>query len=173
MNSHSHGLLLSDYENNTELNSFFQVLSTNIAPSNGAVFVSTMEAYSYPFYGTQWHPEKNNFEWSQSEDYTNIPHSYNAIRASQATANFLIQEARKSSHIFPEEEQVKLIYSAPLLYTGPDWIYEQVYAFDRSKNELGATSGSMTRIKGFMSLLSLIPVLSMEPFYRLELAMRG
>ena len=102
MNSHGHGLLMSEYERNTNLKSFFRVLSTNIAPSNGAVFVSTMEALEYPFYGTQWHPEKNNFEWSLGAGYyTNIPHSYNAILASQATANFFLQEARKSSHYLP------------------------------------------------------------------------
>jgi hypothetical protein len=28
-------------------------------------FVSTMEAKNYPFYGTQWHPEKNNWTYEQ------------------------------------------------------------------------------------------------------------
>lgn len=131
-NSHSHGLLLSEYDQNTALNSFFQVLSTNIATaSGGEVFVSTMEAYNYPFYGTQWHPEKNNFEWSLKEgSYSNTPHSPNSVRASIETAMFFIQEARKSSHVFPEEEQNRLIYSAPVLYTGPNWVYDQIYVFD-------------------------------------------
>lgn len=158
MNSHGHGLLMSEYESNTNLSSFFQVLSTNVAPSNGAVFVSTMEALKYPFYGTQWHPEKNNFEWSLSAEYTNIPHSYNAILASQATATFFLQEARKSSHVFPEDEQDKLIYSAPLLYTGPDWIYEQVYVFDKKAT---TTSGSNNnRLKGYVR--SLLPSILMS-----------
>ena len=89
-NSHSHGLLLSEYDRNTALNSFFRVLSTNVATaSGGEVFVSTMEAYNYPFYGVQWHPEKNNFEWSLKEgSYTNTPHSPNAVRASIETALF-------------------------------------------------------------------------------------
>ena len=131
-NSHSHGLLLSEYESNAELNSFFRVLSTNVATaSGGEVFVSTMEAYDYPFYGTQWHPEKNNFEFSLKEgSYTNTPHSYNAVRASIETSLFFIQEARKSGHVFPEEKQSQLIYSAPILYTGPNRTYDQVYVFD-------------------------------------------
>ncbi|KAG7255592.1 hypothetical protein CRUP_018681 [Coryphaenoides rupestris] len=38
-----------------------QVLSTN---TDGNVdFISTMEAYRYPFYAVQWHPEKSPFEW--------------------------------------------------------------------------------------------------------------
>jgi len=128
-NSHDHGLLVSEYLSNREIRSFFRMLSYNRAPS-GPLFVSTVEARDYPFYGTQWHPEKNNFEWSQNADYSNMPHSPKAIEASQATAGFFLSEARKSSHVFPEEARDSLIYSAKLLYTGKgDWFYEQVYVF--------------------------------------------
>jgi gamma-glutamyl hydrolase len=128
-NSHDYGLLVSEYESNPALNTFFEMLSFNQDPA-GQLFVSTMEARDYPFYGTQWHPEKNNFEWSQNADYSNIPHSPNAILASQATARFFLSEARKSRHRFPEARRDELIYSAPVVYTGKgDWIYEQVYVF--------------------------------------------
>jgi gamma-glutamyl hydrolase len=120
---------VSEFRSNPALNSFFDMLSFNEAPA-GQVFVSTMEAKRYPFYGTQWHPEKNNFEWSQNADYSNIPHTPNAILASEATARFFLSEARKSRHVFPEVRRDALIYSAPILYTGKgDWIYEQVYVF--------------------------------------------
>jgi gamma-glutamyl hydrolase len=128
-NSHDHGLLVSEYTSNRSLHSFFEMLSFNETPA-GQVFVSTMEARDYPFYGTQWHPEKNNFEWSQNSDYSNIPHSPNAVLVSEATARFFVSEARKSSHTFPEPQRDQLIYSAPVIYTGKgDWIYEQVYVF--------------------------------------------
>jgi gamma-glutamyl hydrolase len=121
--------LVSEYRSNHSLNSFFEMLSFNEAPA-GQIFVSTMEARDYPFYGTQWHPEKNNFEWSQNADYSNIPHSPNAIEVSEATARFFLSEARKSGHTFPEAQRDELIYSAPIVYTGKgDWIYEQVYVF--------------------------------------------
>jgi len=128
-NSHDHGLLVSEYQSNKSLNSFFDMLSFNEAPA-GQVFVSTMEARHYPFYGTQWHPEKNNFEWSQNADYSNIPHSPTAVLVSEATSLFFLNEARKSAHVFPEALRDQLIYSAPVIYTGKgDWIYEQVYVF--------------------------------------------
>ena len=134
-NSHDHGLLVTEYESNRALNSFFDMLSYNEAPA-GQFFVSTMEARNYPFYGTQWHPEKNNFEWSQNGDYSNIPHTPNAIAVSQATAHFFLKEARKSKHIFPETRRDELIYSAPVIYTGQgDWIYEQVYVFCQKKRK--------------------------------------
>jgi gamma-glutamyl hydrolase len=128
-NSHDHGLLVSEYASNPALNAFFRWLSFNEAPA-GQRFVSTMEARAYPFYGTQWHPEKNNFEWSQNSDYSNIPHSPNAVLVSEAMARFFLSEARKSAHVFPESRRDELIYSAPVVYTGKgDWIYEQVYVF--------------------------------------------
>ncbi len=129
-NSHGHGLLVSEFESNPALHRFFEMLSSNQAPA-GMVFVSSMEARNYPFYGVQWHPEKNNWEWSQNSAYSNIPHSEMAIRTSVATADFLVGEARKSSHTFPESERGRLVYSAPLIYTGPHgWTYEQVYVFE-------------------------------------------
>lgn len=141
-NSHDHGLLVSEYRSNPALHAFFEMLSFNEAPA-GQVFVSTMEAREYPFYGTQWHPEKNNFEWSQNADYSNIPHSPNAVLASEATARFFVSEARKSRHVFPEAQRDELVYSAPVVYTGKgDWIYEQVYVFCR---EDAATCGPGAR----------------------------
>jgi len=128
-NSHDHGLLVSTYESTPALKAFFEMLSFNETPA-GQLFVSTMEARHYPFYGTQWHPEKNNFEWSQNADYSNIPHSPNAVLTSEATARFFLDEARKSRHVFPEARRDELIYSAPVVCTGKgDWIYEQVYVF--------------------------------------------
>ncbi|KAJ1455822.1 peptidase C26, partial [Pelagophyceae sp. CCMP2097] len=99
-NSHDHGVLLSTFEATPDLASFFAVISTNHLAKSGAEFVSTMEAFDYPFYGTQWHPEKANFEWSLGPDYSNIPHSPTAVEASQATANFFVEAARGSSHVF-------------------------------------------------------------------------
>ena len=166
-NSHSHCLLLDEYGRNTALNSFFQVLSTNVATaSGGEVFVSTMEAYNYPFYGVQWHPEKSNFEWSLKEgSYTNTPHSPNAVRASIETALFFVQEARKSSHIFPEEEQSQLIYSAPILYAGPNGTYDQVYVFDpieASRDATPSSSSSALYSDGQMAELRQAPAILLK-----------
>ena len=50
-------------------------------------------AKKYPFYAVQWHPEKNNFEWTTKEE---IPHSEHAVAVSQLTADFLVQEGQFS-----------------------------------------------------------------------------
>ena len=38
---------------------------------NGSEYISTIEAKNYPFFGTQWHPEKPPYEFS----LTAIPHT--------------------------------------------------------------------------------------------------
>jgi gamma-glutamyl hydrolase len=48
-----------------------------------------IEGYKYPFYGSQWHPEKNVFEWSLAE---NLNHDAHAVSITQATADFFVNE---------------------------------------------------------------------------------
>jgi gamma-glutamyl hydrolase len=47
------------YQTNPALNKFYNVLSTNV-DRKGVPFVSSIEAYDYPFYATQFHPEVTN-----------------------------------------------------------------------------------------------------------------
>ncbi|KAG7488488.1 hypothetical protein MATL_G00035360 [Megalops atlanticus] len=124
-NLHQWSLTMKSYNKSEELRMFYKVLTTNF---DGKVeFVSTMEAYKFPFYGTQWHPEKNPFEWIRSE----IPHSPNAVKATFFMADFFVNEARKSSHQFPskEEESEALIYQYNATYTEKTSPFEQMYLF--------------------------------------------
>ena len=61
MNVHHYGIYPEHFKNNSVINGFYRLLSIN-QDRLGVSFVSTMEAYNYPIYGTQWHPEKNVFE---------------------------------------------------------------------------------------------------------------
>lgn len=61
MNNHHYGIYPEHFAKTPALTSMFQVLSTN-TDRQGVEFVSTIEAYKYPIFGSQWHPEKNNFE---------------------------------------------------------------------------------------------------------------
>lgn len=93
---------------NASLWSLIHVLSTN-KDINGSSFVSTFEDKRYPFYGVQWHPEKNNFEWTKEEH--NIPHDDEAIQVAQYFANFFIREARRNGHKYENitEEEAAVI----------------------------------------------------------------
>ncbi|KAG7332015.1 hypothetical protein KOW79_003849 [Hemibagrus wyckioides] len=126
-NFHHYGVTEQVFVGNEKLSSFFTILSINQA-ENGAVFVSSMEGKKYPFYGVQWHPEVNRFQWNPH--YT-FPHSKNAVQVSSLLAQFLANEGRRSSHHFsqPEEESQALIYNYNPVYTANVSAYEQVYFF--------------------------------------------
>ena len=56
---------------------------------NGLEFISSIEQKNYPFYGVQFHPEKNIYEWVEGK---NIPHGINATKVSQFFADFFVEE---------------------------------------------------------------------------------
>lgn len=102
MNNHHLGLLPTTFKKNPKLQSVFKLLSTNM-DRNGVEFVSSMEGHIAPIYGTQFHPEKNIFEWGTFPDgrpYEVIQHNSLAVQSSQSLANFFVGEARKNSNVY-------------------------------------------------------------------------
>ena len=100
MNNHHYGIWVDHFDQTPSLTSFYEVLATN-QDRNGDQFVSTIEAKNYPIYGTQWHPEKNDFEWRRNPDgtaYEAINHTPDAVAVAQYTANYFVKQARKSNH---------------------------------------------------------------------------
>ncbi|XP_074134866.1 gamma-glutamyl hydrolase isoform X2 [Sminthopsis crassicaudata] len=126
-NFHKWSLSLKNFTMNKKLNEFYKVLSTNTY--DDIEFISTMEAYDYPIYAVQWHPEKSAFEW---KNLTGIVHSPAAIRSSFHMAYFFVNEARKSHHHFASEaEEAKaLIYNYTPVFTGNTSLFQQCYFFD-------------------------------------------
>uniref|UniRef100_A0A3Q1GCL2 folate gamma-glutamyl hydrolase n=1 Tax=Acanthochromis polyacanthus TaxID=80966 RepID=A0A3Q1GCL2_9TELE len=124
-NSHQWSLGTLTYNTNEELRKFYKVLSTNT--DGKTEFVSTVEANDYPIYGTQWHPEKNAFEWTRPY----IPHSPSAVKTTFYMAEFFVNEARKNFHRFESEEgeSKALIYNYSPVYTGNNSSFEQIYFF--------------------------------------------
>ena len=119
MNFHHDGVRPTTFLGNANLTQFYRMLSTNV-DRKGHAFVSTIESKNLPVYGNQWHPERPQFEWTPNEG---ISHTPDAIRAMQWMANFFINEARKSTNVFPESQYPMLIYNQRLL--GEFW--EQFY----------------------------------------------
>ncbi|XP_056630052.1 gamma-glutamyl hydrolase-like isoform X1 [Diorhabda sublineata] len=128
-NLHKYGLT-EDVLKKYEILDDWRILSTN-RDSNNLTFISSMEHKRYPFYGLQFHPEKNIFEFSKN---SGIPHSSIAVRASQYFANFFVDECRKNTNCFDNEDIEKgvLIYNYNPIYTGFNKSsYEQLYAFTK------------------------------------------
>lgn len=109
------------------MTSFFNVLSTNV-DRKGREFISGWESKKFPIYGTQWHPEKNPFEWTLQE---NLPHSPDAILVTQYMSNFFVSETRKNNHSFSNvnEETAALIYNYSPVFTNTD--FEQCYYWNQ------------------------------------------
>ena len=118
-NSHKQGVTPAAFAASAPLSAFFTVLATN-RDRKGRSFVSMVEAVDprLRVYATQFHPEKNLFEWGQAasgELLQAIPHSRAAVAVSQYFANFFVDECRASAHRFasPTDQWKQLIYHSP------------------------------------------------------------
>jgi gamma-glutamyl hydrolase len=132
-NSHTSGVDPKTVDASAKLKDFFQVLSTNV-DSRGKSFVSTVEAKKYPISATQWHPEKNNFEWGKigKLGYEAIPHSLEAVQLSQYLANDFVNRSRQSMHRFAslEAENEALIYNKAPEFD-PQGYFQQIYLWEQ------------------------------------------
>jgi len=127
-NEHQFGVTPEAYSSHPKLSAFFNVLATNV-DRKGKEFVSLVEGKKYPVYASQFHPEKNNFEWGAQEENP-IPHSLIAVRMSQFFADFMVDEARNNNQNFGKDENDFLIYNYAPLFTGKSGGYfTQEYYF--------------------------------------------
>ena len=75
------------------------LVSTNF-DRRGQAFVSTMEGWDYPIVGTQWHPERNAYEWRDL--FSPEAHSPEAVAAMQYMATFFVTDARRNAQAFAD-----------------------------------------------------------------------
>jgi gamma-glutamyl hydrolase len=106
----------------------FHITSTNF-DRDGRPFVSSIEGKKFPFYGVQYHPEKNNFEYGLRPGtlipYEAIDHSSDAVYSSMFLASFFVNRVRHSSI-----GNYTLIERHPLIQDYPvrkGYKFEQIY----------------------------------------------
>jgi gamma-glutamyl hydrolase len=130
---------------------------------NDLEFISTIEHRFYPFYGVQFHPEKNLFEWVRNK---NISHTGSAVSSAQYFADFFVNEARKSSHTFKDaktQDQYVIFNYAPSFTGAKGSAFEQCYLFDKDiKYETGEDTS--TANGSYCSFISIILSLSALKF---------
>jgi len=112
-----------------ELGKHVEILSTSRA-IDGAEFVSTFESKEFPFYGTQFHPEKSPYEWNTRTGHNLIPHTAEAIRAANYFSQFFVNEARRSRHVASNEVLSDLIYNFQPEATQNRSGFTQIYFFE-------------------------------------------
>lgn len=115
--SHFHNFCMTE-KNLTDygLDEEYRLISVS-TDKNGLEFISTHEHKRYPYYGVQYHPEKNLFEWRDNDA---VQRTLDTVKAGQYMAQFFVNEARRNLHTFGEsgEESPFLIYNYPVNFTG-------------------------------------------------------
>ena len=108
INLHHDGVPVAVFEENPALSAFYILVSTNF-DRKGAAFVSTMEAWDVPITATQWHPERNAWEWRDS--IAGTAHTPSAVAASQYMANYFVTDARRNAQSFAANSSLLSKYS--------------------------------------------------------------
>jgi gamma-glutamyl hydrolase len=95
-NSHKHGISLTTFNSNKGITSIFKATSTSV-DENGLEFVSSMESTKYPFYGTQFHPEKEQFSFYPEGHFE---HNEETLAFNRYFADFFVSEAKQNTNKF-------------------------------------------------------------------------
>jgi len=94
---------------------------------SGNPFVAIIEAKQYPIFATQFHPEKNIYEWDPTVPQ---PHDFYSVKVSTYLADFFVSEARRNNQTFMSEQELQpwLIYNWWPLFTNN--YFTQTYEFN-------------------------------------------
>jgi len=118
------------------LHSSFNLLATNW-DAHGRKYIALVEHKKHPIYASQFHPEKNGFEWSV---YVEVPHTHNAIFFMQYLANFLVGEAAQNENEFGDAKEW---YSTNINNFSPVYTLSKInstlescYFFNDKRNDL-------------------------------------
>jgi gamma-glutamyl hydrolase len=124
MNNHHLGLSLDTFASSPDLAAMFHATSVN-TDRQGRSFVSTIEPIYpdlHPFYGVQYHPEKNLFEYGTYPD-TNVPyeaihHDPDAIDFSLHLARFFVnltnRNLEQGVHQYTQPDVYPMVYTYPM-----------------------------------------------------------
>ena len=94
----------------------------------GVKYVSSYESPTMPIYATQYHPERNAFEWRAAFVQNRSP---DAILLAQYLANFFVNEARKNTNTFPEKDNYIIENYDPVVL--PNHTVTAIYFFPSLK----------------------------------------
>ena len=93
-NSHYNGISLETFTSDAGIGGMFKPTSTSYDPESGDSFVATMEAFDYPFYGTQFHPEKITTMYNSE----GLNHSWQSVNYNRWFADRFIELARENTN---------------------------------------------------------------------------
>lgn len=119
LNNHEFGLHPADFWKSPALQEMW-LISAMGHDTTGRPFVASLEPRSFamPFYGVQYHPEKNAFEYATFPDtsipYEAISHTEEAVDFSLFSARFFVNLARKTQgHTHTKVGQFPYLFMYP------------------------------------------------------------
>ena len=125
--NHNWAVTLNTFNQNQRLKSFWNVIASSTTPYNED-FVAVMEAKDYPFFGVQFHPEKNLYEWKVFAD-----RSAEGSEVVQIMSNRYIDYARKNSNRFENAKEFtdKSIYNYKTQQS-TKYSFTEIYVFNET-----------------------------------------
>lgn len=96
--NHSYGFL-TDKKTLNVVNKYLRIISTN-KDKNNKRFISTIKFKKYPFWGTQWHPEKSAYEFSRP----GVMHDLKNITFGRAWSDLFVKECGKNNHTLTDSK---------------------------------------------------------------------
>jgi len=113
-NNHVYYLSPVDFQANNKLSEIFNIVALSYDIPKKMRFISIIEGKKYPFYGVQFHPEKNAYLFDPRNP---ILHSGESIEIMQEMSEFFVEECRKNMHKFENLEEManSLVYQGEAL----------------------------------------------------------
>jgi len=93
-NHHMYGLSTDVFVEDKGLAAMFKPTSTSIGTVSGDTFVASMESPDYPFFGTQFHPEKILDMYNNGS----IDHSWKSVNYNRYFADRFVEMARQNTN---------------------------------------------------------------------------
>lgn len=129
LNSHSYSVNPDSFTTDASLAAFYKLTSISYTVDGNLPFGETIEAYHYPFFGTQFHPEKPMTMWN---DGKGINHSAESIRLNRYMTDRFMQFARQNTNYWGDYQTVQGVIVQNCRHIVMDDYYGEVYAFSSS-----------------------------------------
>ena len=130
LNSHSYSVNPDSFTTDKSLSEFYKLTSVSYEPETDKPFGATMEAYDYPFFGTQFHPEKT---ITMFNDDSGVNHSWESIHMNRYFADHFMSYARQNTNNWGDFAEVQKAIVANCRFVVTDDYYGEVYAFSSTE----------------------------------------
>mmetsp|Transcript_1047 Transcript_1047/g.1398 ORF Transcript_1047/g.1398 Transcript_1047/m.1398 type:complete len:329 (-) Transcript_1047:24-1010(-) len=136
MNFHKYGVSPTTLEGNKYANENFTILGTQNDNDNKpfVTLIESKDELGLYWYGSQFHPEKPQYEFDLDNGNNNIVHNLDAIISNQYFAEFFVNEARlrNDNTMSSDYYNTHIIYNySPIIIDNGESTYQQVYVFNK------------------------------------------